>query len=50
MEKVIDSFTTTMNKAIVRLYKEEREEKFNKFMLAFFACAFCLCVATTIIY
>jgi hypothetical protein len=44
MEKVKDSFTKTIEKAIIKLHEEERSEKFNQFMLAFFACAFlCVC-------
>jgi len=47
MKKVKDSFVTTMEKAIIRLDPEDREGKFNRFMVAFFTAAFlCICTAS----
>ena len=39
MDKVKDAFATTMEEAIKKLDPEDREGKFNRFMVIFFATA-----------
>ncbi len=45
-EKVKDDFQKTMEESIIKLDSEDREGKFNRFMLIVFACIF-LCIFFT---